>query len=56
MIPFCQAHQIQLLAYGTLCGGLLTEKYLGQPEPRGRQLNTASLHKYKQMIDQKLGF
>jgi aryl-alcohol dehydrogenase-like predicted oxidoreductase len=51
MIPFCQAHGIQLLTYGTLCGGLLTEKYLGQPEPRGRQLNTASLHKYKQMID-----
>ena len=35
MIPFCQAHEIQLLTYGTLCGGLLTEKYLGQPEPRG---------------------
>ena len=51
MIPFCQAHGIQLLTYGTLCGGLLTEKYLGQPEPRGRELNTASLHKYKQMID-----
>ena len=51
MIPFCQAHQIQLLTYGTLCGGLLTEKYLGQSEPRGRQLNTASLHKYKQMVD-----
>ena len=51
MIPFCQAHQIHLLTYGTLCGGLLTEKYLGQPEPRGRELNTASLHKYKQMID-----
>ena len=51
MIPFCQAHEIQLLTYGTLCGGLLTEKYLGQSEPRGRELNTASLHKYKQMID-----
>ena len=51
MIPYCQAHGIQLLTYGTLCGGLLTEKYLGQPEPRGRELNTASLHKYKQMID-----
>ena len=51
MIPFCQAHDIQLLTYGTLGGGLLTEKYLGQPEPRGRELNTASLHKYKQMID-----
>ena len=51
MIPFCQAHNIQLLTYGTLCGGLLSEKYLGQPEPRGGALNTVSLQKYKQMVD-----
>ncbi len=50
MIPFCQQNNIQLLAYGTLCGGLLSEKYLGQPEPRG-SLDTASLRKYKNMID-----
>lgn len=51
MIQFCQKHDIKLLAYGTLCGGLLSEKYLGQPEPRGGELNTASLKKYKNMID-----
>ena len=51
MARFCQEHDIQLLAYGTLCGGLLSEEYLGQPEPTSRQLNTASLSKYKQMID-----
>lgn len=51
MVPFCQEHNIQLLAYGTLCGGLLSEKYLGQPEPRGTQLNTASLRKYNNMVD-----
>ena len=51
MIPFCQEHNIQLLAYGTLCGGLLSEKYLEQPEPRGTALNTASLRKYKNMVD-----
>ena len=39
MIQFCQEHNIQLLTYGTLCGGLLSEKYLGQPEPRGSALN-----------------
>lgn len=50
MIPFCRARGIKLLAYGTLCGGLLAEKYLGQPEPRG-SLETASLRKYKNMID-----
>jgi len=51
MVSFCQEHNIQLLAYGTLCGGLLSEKYLEQPEPRGTALNTASLQKYKNMVD-----
>ena len=40
-----------LLAYGTLLGGLLSEKYLGRPEPRRSELDTASLQKYKHMID-----
>jgi len=51
MVPFCQEHDIGLLTYGTVCGGLLSEKYLNQPEPGYRVLNTASLQKYKQMID-----
>jgi aryl-alcohol dehydrogenase-like predicted oxidoreductase len=51
MVPFCQEHNITLLTYGTLCGGLLSEAYLGQPEPRSAALHTASLRKYKQMID-----
>tara|TARA_R110002049_G_scaffold10127_3_gene50440 strand:+ start:148283 stop:149749 length:1467 start_codon:yes stop_codon:yes gene_type:complete len=29
----CAQHDIKLLAYGTLCGGFLSEKWLGQPEP-----------------------
>jgi aryl-alcohol dehydrogenase-like predicted oxidoreductase len=28
---FCQAHDIQLLAYGTLAGGFLSERYRGLP-------------------------
>jgi aryl-alcohol dehydrogenase-like predicted oxidoreductase len=51
MGPFCQAHGIHLLAYGTYGGGLLSARYLGQPEPRWGTLDTASLKKYKQMID-----
>jgi aryl-alcohol dehydrogenase-like predicted oxidoreductase len=51
MAPFCQEHNMTLLTYGTLCGGLLSDAYLGQPEPRSAALNTASLRKYKQMID-----
>ena len=51
MIPFCTAHNIQLLSYGTVCGGLLSEQYLGRREPGYWSLKTASLLKYKQMID-----
>lgn len=51
MVPFCDEHDIKLFAYGTLCGGLLSEKYLGKPEPRGGELATASLRKYKNMVD-----
>lgn len=51
MLPFCREHNIQLLTYGTVCGGLLSERYVGQPEPAGRALNTVSLEKYKMMID-----
>ena len=51
MIPFCQQHNIKLLTYGTVCGGLLSEKYLGKPEPRREDLNTVSLKKYKNMVD-----
>ncbi|RAM50351.1 MAG: aldo/keto reductase [Hapalosiphonaceae cyanobacterium JJU2] len=51
MMRFCQEHDIKLFTYGTLCGGLLSEKYLGQAEPGLFQLSTASLRKYKNMID-----
>ena len=51
MAPLCRARGVQLLAYGTVCGGLLSERYLGQPEPRGSALNTASLQKYARMVD-----
>jgi aryl-alcohol dehydrogenase-like predicted oxidoreductase len=51
MTAYCRDHGITLLTYGTLLGGLLAEKYLGQPEPRRSELNTASLQKYKNIID-----
>lgn len=52
MEQFCLANNIHLLTYGTLAGGLLTERYLGKAEPKSRaELNTASLSKYKNMID-----
>jgi aryl-alcohol dehydrogenase-like predicted oxidoreductase len=42
---------VRLLAYGAVAGGLLAERWLGQPEPAHRRLDTASQQKYKQMID-----
>jgi aryl-alcohol dehydrogenase-like predicted oxidoreductase len=51
MASFCGDHATTLLTYGTLLGGLLSEKYLGRPEPRRPELGTASLQKYKNMID-----
>lgn len=51
MTSFCQQHDLQLFAYGSLCGGFLSEQYLNKPEPRGGELNTVSLRKYKNMID-----
>jgi aryl-alcohol dehydrogenase-like predicted oxidoreductase len=51
MIPFCLDHNISLLAYGSICGGMMSERYLGRTEPSATELNTLSLRKYKQMID-----
>jgi aryl-alcohol dehydrogenase-like predicted oxidoreductase len=51
MIPFCKAHNISLLAYGSICGGLLSEVYIEKKEPSAVELDTLSLRKYKKMID-----
>jgi aryl-alcohol dehydrogenase-like predicted oxidoreductase len=51
MTELCRRHGIRLLTYGTLLGGLLSEKYLGCAEPGRSELDTASLRKYKNMID-----
>ena len=51
MADYCTKNTVWLLAYGTLAGGFLTERYLGKTEPRRAELNTASLRKYKGMID-----
>ena len=51
MTPFCKKHEMSIFAYGTLCGGFLSEKYLGEPEPSRSDMDTYSLQKYKNMID-----
>lgn len=51
MSEFCEKHGIGLLTYGTVAGGFLSEKYLNMAEPKIDELPTASLKKYKQLID-----
>ena len=45
----CKAKDVKLLAYGTLCGGFLSEKWLGKPEPTS--IRDWSRSKYKRFID-----
>ncbi|MDQ0322902.1 aryl-alcohol dehydrogenase-like predicted oxidoreductase/enamine deaminase RidA (YjgF/YER057c/UK114 family) [Pararhizobium capsulatum DSM 1112] len=45
----CAKSGVKLLAYGTLCGGFLSEKWLGQPEPA--EIADWSRSKYKRFID-----
>jgi aryl-alcohol dehydrogenase-like predicted oxidoreductase/enamine deaminase RidA (YjgF/YER057c/UK114 family) len=45
----CKKTGVKLLAYGTLCGGFLSEKWLGQPEPS--EIADWSRSKYKRFID-----
>ena len=45
----CARTGMKLFAYGTLCGGFLTERWLGQPEPEA--IGDWSGMKYKRFID-----
>jgi aryl-alcohol dehydrogenase-like predicted oxidoreductase/enamine deaminase RidA (YjgF/YER057c/UK114 family) len=45
----CRAKGVKLLAYGTLCGGFLSDKWLGRPEPAS--MPDWSRSKYKRFID-----
>lgn len=51
MADFCAAHGIQLLCYGGLAGGFLSERYLGRDEPHRTPANR-SLVKYKLIIEE----
>jgi aryl-alcohol dehydrogenase-like predicted oxidoreductase len=51
MAEFCKKNGAVIFAYGTVCGGLLSEKYLKKPEPGNAELDTLSLRKYKKMVD-----
>jgi aryl-alcohol dehydrogenase-like predicted oxidoreductase/enamine deaminase RidA (YjgF/YER057c/UK114 family) len=51
MASLCEDHGVRLLAYGTLAGGFLTDRWMGAPEPAVDELPTWSLMKYKRFIE-----
>ncbi len=50
MSELCAAHNVALLAYGTLAGGFLSSRWLNQPEPGWDALPTWSAMKYGRFI------
>jgi aryl-alcohol dehydrogenase-like predicted oxidoreductase/enamine deaminase RidA (YjgF/YER057c/UK114 family) len=51
MTELCLKHNVKLLAFGTVAGGFLTNKWLNKPEPEQDQSLTWSQMKYKRFID-----
>jgi aryl-alcohol dehydrogenase-like predicted oxidoreductase/enamine deaminase RidA (YjgF/YER057c/UK114 family) len=46
----CARHGVRLLAYGTLAGGFLSERWLGAPEPDAAAIPDWSKMKYRRFI------
>jgi aryl-alcohol dehydrogenase-like predicted oxidoreductase/enamine deaminase RidA (YjgF/YER057c/UK114 family) len=51
MSTFCLAHGIRLLAYGTLAGGFLSERWVGAAEPAAADIADWSKMKYRRFVD-----
>ncbi len=51
MTALCIQNDVKLLAFGTMAGGFLTEKWLNQSEPGADKIATWSQMKYKRFID-----
>ena len=51
MGQLCEGKGVTLLAFGTLAGGFLTERWLDKQEPGSGDLSTWSQMKYKRYID-----
>jgi len=56
MTALCLKHGVKLLAFGTVAGGFLSEKWLGKPEPVLNESLTWSQMKYKRFIDSAGGW
>lgn len=52
MKAVCEQYEVKLLAFGTLAGGFLSDKWLGKLEPKVDESFTWSQMKYKRFIDE----
>lgn len=51
MSSFCLENGIRLLAYGTLAGGLISQRWLGRAEPASTDIGDWSKMKYKRFVE-----
>ncbi|WP_420461628.1 aldo/keto reductase [Candidatus Palauibacter sp.] len=51
MTEVCRKHGVHLLAYGTLAGGILTERWLGAEDPGPEGVKTWSEMKYRRFVE-----
>lgn len=56
MKDLCLENGVHLLAFGTLAGGFLSDRWLGKQEPAAADLKTWSEMKYKRFIDSAGGW
>ena len=51
MTAFCRENGVKLLTYGTLAGGLLSDRWIDKPEPAAPDIADWSKMKYKRFVD-----
>jgi aryl-alcohol dehydrogenase-like predicted oxidoreductase/enamine deaminase RidA (YjgF/YER057c/UK114 family) len=51
MSAFCLENGVSLLAYGTLAGGLMSERWLGRPDPASEEIADWSKMKYRRFVE-----
>ncbi|MGI9625883.1 MAG: aldo/keto reductase [Longimicrobiales bacterium] len=56
MTDVCRRHGVKLLAYGTLAGGLLSDRWIDSPEPPIDDALTWSQMKYRRFVDEAGGW
>jgi diketogulonate reductase-like aldo/keto reductase/enamine deaminase RidA (YjgF/YER057c/UK114 family) len=56
LAAYCLAHGVRLLAYGTLAGGWLSERWLGRAEPDWERTGTWSQMKYGRFLREAGGW